>query len=169
MENHHISRRQLFSTGTKTALSAGVFEIIKPELVRGAGQEKLKAGLIGFGGRGRQAIVDLLSGTENVEVVAVGDIFEDHVEANMKWLNDPRNAKIKDRVKLSPENRFIGFDAYKKVINSDIDIVMLATPPAYRPMHFGSSNRSPQTRVLRKALRDRCHRHTPYLTEAFSG
>ena len=136
MENHHISRRQLFSTGTKTALAAGVFEIIKPELVRGAGQEKLKAGLIGFGGRGRQAIVDLLSGTENVEVVAVGDIFEDHVEANMKWLNDPRHAKIKDRVKISPENRFIGFDAYKKVINSDIDIVMLATPPGYRPMHF---------------------------------
>ena len=137
MDSTQISRRKLFSASTKTAVAATAFQIIKPELVRGAGKEKLKAGLIGFGGRGRQAVNDLLSGTENVEVVAVADIFEDHVEANMRWLNeDPRNAKIKDRVKIAPDQRFIGFDAYKKVIASGVDIVMLAAPPGYRPMHF---------------------------------
>ena len=137
MDSTQISRRKLFSASTKTAAAATAFQIIKPELVRGAGKEKLKAGLIGFGGRGRQAVNDLLSGTENVEVVAVADIFEDHVEANMRWLNeDPRNAKIKDRVKIAPDQRFIGFDAYKKVIASGVDIVMLAAPPGYRPMHF---------------------------------
>ena len=137
MDSTQISRRKLFSASTKTAAAATAFQIIKPELVRGAGKEKLKAGLIGFGGRGRQAVNDLLSGTENVEVVAVADIFEDHVEANMRWINeDPRNAKIKDRVKIAPDQRFIGFDAYKKVIASGVDIVMLAAPPGYRPMHF---------------------------------
>ena len=137
MDSTQISRRKLFSASTKTAAAATAFQIIKPELVRGAGKEKLKAGLIGFGGRGRQTVNDLLSGTENVEVVAVADIFEDHVEANMRWLNeDPRNAKIKDRVKIAPDQRFIGFDAYKKVIASGVDIVMLAAPPGYRPMHF---------------------------------
>ncbi len=137
MDSTQISRRKLFSASTKTAAAATAFQIIKPELVRGAGKEKLKAGLIGFGGRGRQAVNDLLSGTDNVEVVAVADIFEDHVEANMRWLNeDPRNAKIKDRVKIAPDQRFIGFEAYKKVIASGVDIVMLAAPPGYRPMHF---------------------------------
>ena len=137
MDSTQISRRKLFSAGTKTAAAATAFQIIKPELVRGAGKEKLKAGLIGFGGRGRQAVNDLLSGTENVEVVAIADIFEDHVEANMRWINeDPRNAKVKDRVKIAPDQRFIGFDAYKKVIASGVDIVMLAAPPGYRPMHF---------------------------------
>ncbi len=137
MDSTQISRRKLFSATTKTAAAATAFQIIRPELVRGAGKEKLKAGLIGFGGRGRQAVNDLLSGTENVEVVAVADIFEDHVEANMRWINeDPRNAKIKDRVKIAPDQRFIGFDAYKKVIASGVDIVMLAAPPGYRPMHF---------------------------------
>ena len=68
MDSTQISRRKLFSASTKTAAAATAFQIIKPELVRGAGKEKLKAGLIGFGGRGRQAVNDLLSGTENVEV-----------------------------------------------------------------------------------------------------
>ena len=137
MDSNQISRRKLFSAGTKTVAAATAFQIIKPELVRGAGKERLKAGLIGFGGRGRQAINDLLSGTENVDVVAVADIFEDHVEANMRWINeDPRNAQIKARVKIAPDQRFIGFDAYQKVIASGVDIVMLATPPGYRPMHF---------------------------------
>lgn len=130
---NEISRRNLFSAGAAST----AFQIIRPELVRGAGKEKLTAGLIGFGGRGRQAVNDLLTGTENVEVVAVADIFEDHVETNMRWINeDARNAKIKDRVKIAPDRRHIGFDAYKKIIASDVDIVMLATPPGYRPMHF---------------------------------
>jgi len=102
--------------------------------VRGAGKAKLKAGLVGFGGRGRQAVVDMMTGTENVDFVAVGDIFEDHISANLQWLrNQP---KIADRIKVDPEHQFTGFDAFKKVIASDVDIVMLATPPGYRPEHF---------------------------------
>jgi predicted dehydrogenase len=111
--------------------------IIKPELVRGAGKERLKAGLIGCGGRGTQAIVDMMRGTENVDVVAMGDIFEDKLEASLGNIAKQRDyATYKDRIKVDPEHRFIGFDAFKKVVASDIDIVMLATPPGYRPEHF---------------------------------
>jgi predicted dehydrogenase len=63
----------------------------------------------------------------------MGDAFEDRLEASFKEL---QATKFLNRIKVDPERRFSGFDAYKKVIASDIDIVMLATPPAYRPMHF---------------------------------
>jgi predicted dehydrogenase len=128
--------RRSFLVASATA-GATAFTIIRPELVRGAGQEKLKAGLIGVGGRGRAAVVDLLTADPNTEVVAMGDIFEDHLERNLRWLTEsPQHANIRDRVKVSPEHRFVGFDAYQKVINSEVDIVMLCTPPGYRPMHF---------------------------------
>ncbi|MFB3827836.1 MAG: Gfo/Idh/MocA family protein [Bryobacteraceae bacterium] len=105
--------------------------------MRGAGKEKLKAGLIGVGGRGRQAVVDLLTGTENVEVVALGDLFEDKLESNLAWMRDASaHPRIQDRLKVDAEHRFTGFDAYKKVIASGVDIVMLCTPPVYRPIHF---------------------------------
>src|SRR5258706_12916263 len=136
---NHISRRsflQKSSTGGAAA-AAAAFTIIKPELVRGAGKERLKAGLVGCGGRGTQAVVDMMQGTENINLVAMGDLFEDQLE---KSLNQIRARKdydtYKDRIAVDPEHHFTGFDAYKKVLASDIDIVMLATPPGYRPMHF---------------------------------
>ncbi|MBX5493835.1 MAG: Gfo/Idh/MocA family oxidoreductase [Bryobacteraceae bacterium] len=136
MEKKEVpSRRSFLKGSTGIGAAATAFTIIKPELVRGAGKEKLKAGIVGVGGRGRQAIVDLINGSENVEVVAAGDIFEDKLESNLNWIRE-RHPAVWQRVKISPEHKFIGFDAYKKVINSDIDIVMLTTPPGYRPMHF---------------------------------
>ena len=135
----NISRRNFFQTTGSAATAASAFLIVKPELVRGAGNERLRAGLIGCGGRGSQAVVDLLTGTENVDVVAMGDLFEDKLEGSLRGMLDekkPTYKVTKDRVKVDAEHRFTGFDAYKKVIASDIDIVMLATPPGYRPEHF---------------------------------
>lgn len=118
-------------------LTAGAFTIVRPEMVRGAGPGRLKAGLVGAGGRGRQAVVDLLTADVNVELTVMGDLFEDKLESNLAWLRDAnRFPKTHDRVKVGPDSRFTGFEAYKKVIASDVDIVMLCTPPGYRPMHF---------------------------------
>src|SRR5215467_11754123 len=123
---------------TSTAVTAAVpmFTIVKPEMVRGAGNEKLKAGLVGCGGRGTEAAQQLLHGNENVELVAMGDIFEDHLEASLNQIRASKYSGVAEKVKVDPEHHFVGFDAYKKVLASDIDIVMLATNPAYRPMHF---------------------------------
>ena len=138
MENFdELSRRSFLKRSTGVTAAASTFRIIKPELVRGAGNEKLRAGLVGCGGRGTDAAQQFLHGSENVELVAMGDIFEDHLE---KSLGEIRTAThypgIESKVKVDPEHHFIGFDAYKKVLASDIDIVMLCTPPGYRPMHF---------------------------------
>jgi len=148
-----ISRRAVLG-------AASAFTLVKPHLVRGAGKEKLKAGIVGCGGRGTQAVMDLLTGAENVELVAMADIFEDHLEGALKNLRDPKYlsrhagitverdgqpvtlnaegvaASVMPRLKVQPDRHFVGFDAYQKLIKSDVDIVMLTTPPGYRPMHF---------------------------------
>jgi len=127
-----LSRRSFL---TSAATTATAFTIVKPELVRGAGNEKLKAGLIGAGGRGTQAVQNILTGCDNVELVAMADVFEDRLEGSIRQLKALK-PDLADRVKVDAEHRFVGFDAYKKLIASEIDIVMLATYPAYRPMHF---------------------------------
>lgn len=126
-----FSRRSFLSSAMGTA----AFTIVKPELVRGAGNEKLKYGLIGCGGRGTQAMQNLLTGCDNVEIVAMGDVFEDHLEDSIRKTRALPPA-LSDRFKVDAEHRFVGFDAYQKVLASEIDVVMLATPPAYRPIHF---------------------------------
>ncbi len=132
MHKESFSRRSFLSSA---ATAATAFTIVKPELVRGAGDEKLKAGLIGAGARGTQAVQNILTGCPNVELTAMADIFEDRLEGSLR--NLARLApELSSRVKVDAEHRFVGFEAYKKVINSGVDIVMLATYPAYRPMHF---------------------------------
>jgi predicted dehydrogenase len=131
-----ISRRSFLKKSTAVS-AATTFTIIKPELVRGAGDDKLKIGLIGCGGRGTEAAQQTLYGNENVELVAMGDVFEDHLEKSLDQIrNSKKYPSIASKVKVDPEHHFVGFDAYKKVLASDIDIVILATPPGYRPIHF---------------------------------
>ncbi len=130
------SRRSFLKSSTAAGVAAG-FQIIKPDLVRGAGKEKLKAGIIGCGGRGTRAVNDLLSGNSNVELVAMGDLFEDQLEKSIRRLRGGEEfPEITDRVKVAPDRRHTGFDSYKKIINSDLDIVMLTAPPGWRPIHF---------------------------------
>jgi predicted dehydrogenase len=129
-----ISRRSFIEN---SAVGASAFMIVKPELVRGAGQEKLKAGIVGCGGRGAVDLQSLLVGSPNVELTAMGDLFEDKLETFLKMIQtDAKYAPARDRIKVDPEHHFTGFDAYKKVLASDIDIVILTTPPGYRPEHF---------------------------------
>src|SRR5512141_1026083 len=78
------------SLSRRAMLGASTFTIVNPALVRGAGKEKLKAGIVGCGGRGTQAVVDLLTGNENVELVAMADVFEDKLEGSLKRLRDPK-------------------------------------------------------------------------------
>jgi predicted dehydrogenase len=127
--------RRSFLTGS--AATAAAFTIVEPQLVRGWGSEKLKVGLIGCGSRGTEAIYNTMVGDPRTELVAMADIFEDHLEGSLKKLKArPEMQPFQDRIKVTPEMRFVGFDAYKKLIGSGVDIVFLATPPAWRPIHF---------------------------------
>src|SRR3954467_9058306 len=130
--NDPKSRRSFLASSIGAATA---FQIIKPELVRGQGKEKLKAGLIGCGGRGTQAMQNILTGCDNVEIVALADIFEDRMETSIRTTKALK-PELSSRFKVDAEHRFVGFDSYKKLCASDVDIVMLAANPGYRPMHF---------------------------------
>ena len=87
----------------------------------------LKAGVIGCGGRGTGAAQDFLNSAPNVSIVALGDVFADQVK---NCQNALKNQKIPDNMCFS------GFDNYEKVIAAGVDVVIIATPPGFRPLHF---------------------------------
>lgn len=89
----------------------------------------LKAGLVGCGGRGTGAAVNFVDAGPNLEVVALGDVFQDQLDKCRETLKQARGIEIAD------ENCFTGFDNYQKVIDSGVDVVIFATPPYFRPMH----------------------------------
>ena len=91
--------------------------------------KELKVGLVGCGGRGSGAIYNLLNAANGIKVTALGDTFADRVEGI-------KNRLAKDGHVVADDKCFVGFDAYKKVIDSGIDMVILTTPPAFRPIHF---------------------------------
>jgi predicted dehydrogenase len=133
MPSNIQSRRSFLSV---PAAGAAAFTIIRPELVRGWAGARLKVGLVGCGGRGTQAAQQLLFGSENVELVAMGDVFEDRLEKSLLDMKNNRTYPVGAKVKVDPDHHFVGFDAFRKVLASDIDIVILATPPGYRPEHL---------------------------------
>jgi predicted dehydrogenase len=105
-------------------------EIQLPELLEQAPDGKvLKAGLIGCGGRGTGAAINFLDAGPNLQLTALGDVFQDKIDNCRAELKTQRNIEIAD------ENCFLGFDSYQKVIDSGVDIVLLCTPPHFRPAH----------------------------------
>ena len=95
--------------------------------------KELKAGVIGCGGRGSGAIYNLLAAANGIKVTALGDTFADRIFHEQDGL---KNKLAKNGQVVADENCFVGFDAYKKVIDSGVDMVIIATPPAFRPIHF---------------------------------
>ena len=105
-------------------------------LVYAGGQEAtLKVGLVGCGGRGTGAADNVLDSSENVQITALADMFPDKIEKTRKVLK----AKDHPGVKIQDDFCFSGFDAYKKILDSGIDYVMLCQPPGFRPPHFAAA------------------------------
>lgn len=97
--------------------------------------DEIKVALIGCGGRGTGAAFQALSVKENVTLVAMADAFKDRVDKCYTSLMSDKNPKVKARVKVAEENKFVGFEGYKKAI-ALADVVILTTPPGFRPIHF---------------------------------
>ena len=95
----------------------------------------LKIGLIGCGGRGTGAATDSHQSSKGVVLWALGDIFADHLSSSAEQLKK----EYKDDFKVTPERTFVGWDAYKGVIASGCDIVILTTPPAFRSIHLAAA------------------------------
>ena len=90
----------------------------------------LKAGLIGCGGRGNGAVDNLLEAAGGITITALGDVFPDRVEGTRKSIAEKYGQEV------PADHCFTGFDAYQKVIDSGVDMVIVATPPVFRPILF---------------------------------
>ncbi|HEV2351473.1 MAG TPA: Gfo/Idh/MocA family oxidoreductase [Terriglobia bacterium] len=125
------SRRDFLKTST-AALAGGVaatFGVVPA--VHAAGSDEIRVGLIGCGERGTGASQNVLESSPGVKLVAMGDVFKDHIEKSLKNLE-----KFADKIDVPEDRQFVGFDAYEKVLASDVNYVILATPPGFRPLHL---------------------------------
>ena len=127
------SRRGFLQGAATVAAGASLLSGLNP--VRAAhvsSDETIRIGLIGCGGRGRGAADHAMNTSGPTKLVAAADAFEDNLGSAMNMLSRQHG----DKVDVPAERQFTGFDAYQKVLEQDIDLVILATPPGFRPLHF---------------------------------
>lgn len=129
------STRRTFLKTTGGALAAGtaapgLAAMSNPHV---AGEDLIRVGLIGCGGRGTGAATQALNADDNVKLVAMGDAFGDRLTSSLERIQ--RSPELAAKVDVPPERQFVGFDAYKDVI-ANVDVVLLTTPPHFRPAHL---------------------------------
>ena len=147
MKKSEISRRKFLGA----AATVGAAGMVAPSLISGCTRETykavpavswldqapdgpvLKAGVIGCGGRGTGAAINFLNAGPNLQIVALGDTFQDRIDQCRSRIKQEKGQEIPD------ENCFVGFDAYQRVLDSGVDLVILATPPFFRPEHLAAS------------------------------
>lgn len=125
------SRREFLTTTTAAVAASSLLSAVPNAYA--AGSDTIKVGLIGCGGRGTGAAEQCVNGGSNVKLYAMGDMFPDHLKNARHNLS-----KLGDKIDVADERCFTGFDAYKKVIEC-VDLVILATPPGFRPTHISAT------------------------------
>jgi len=147
MKKSNITRRNFLGK----AATVGVAGVVVPTIITSCARETkkvvevpkfldqapdgpvLKAGVIGCGGRGTGAAINFLSAGPNLQITALCDTFQDRVDSCRESILKEKNQEV------PVENCFVGFDGFQKVIDSGVDIVILATPPYFRPEHLAAA------------------------------
>lgn len=136
-QRQETANRRNFIKGSSALLAGGAMVGATLPIARAAhayGSDVIKIGLIGSGGRGSGAAEQAMNTTGgDVRLVAMGDVFADRLQQSYRALQGGKN---KDKVDVTDDTKFIGLDAYKRVLDTDCDLVILATPPGFRPLHF---------------------------------
>lgn len=130
--SRNAATRRDFLAGAAVAAAGATLTSLTPA-VHAAGSDTLRIGLIGCGNRGTGAAEQALKADKNTKLVAMGDMFPDKLQKSLSQLK--RTSAIADRVDVKPETSFTGFNAYKSVIEM-ADVVLLTTPPHFRPLHL---------------------------------
>ena len=130
-EAANASRRDFMKTSGLAVAAATSLGVARS--AHAAGSDMLKIGLVGCGGRGTGAALQALKADKNVKLVAMGDAFPDALSSSLANLQKTSEA---ERVDVPKERQFVGFDNYKQVCDADIDVVLLAAPPHFRPDHI---------------------------------
>jgi predicted dehydrogenase len=125
-----VSRRDFLKTSAVSAASAAM--LASGNYAFAAGSDIIKVGLIGCGGRGSGAAQNACEAASGIELVALADLFPDHLEGKKKAFGQA----LGDKFKVKDDHCFTGFDAYNKLLATDCNYVILATPPGYRPIHL---------------------------------
>lgn len=142
--NHHslpalVSRRTFLGAASAAAASAATAQAAtRPAAGLFSGGGRLRVGVIGCGGRGAGAAVQAAAAAHDVAITALGDLFADQLAESAGLLE----RAVGRQFDCPTERRFSGADAWRQVLESDVDLVILAAPPATRPMHFAAAVRA---------------------------
>ena len=126
-----IGASQLIKSCSSSAPEEKAGPVTEPTILTTAVDgQPIRVGVVGCGGRGSGAAIDFLNAGPNLSIVAIADVFQDRIDGIRTKLKEQKD------VELADANCFVGFDAYKKLLEVDLDMVILATPPYFRPEHF---------------------------------
>ena len=131
-----VSRRDFIKTSAAVSMAAMLSGTGK---IFAAGSDKMRVGVIGCGGRGSGAALDCIKSSEGVEIVAIGELFKDRLDKGIDQIKEKlvEEKLPAEKLKVTEETCFVGFDAYQKVVACDfVDMVIIATPPHFRPIHL---------------------------------
>jgi len=129
------TRREFLKASAAIGGAIAAPAILPGDLFAATNSDTLRVGLIGCGGRGGGAAAQALNADPNVALTALGDAFPEPIQRTLKNLKE----KHADKVKVAPDHCFVGLDAYQNVIDSGVDVVLLATPPGFRPQHLAAA------------------------------
>ncbi len=131
-QDSSTSRRDFLKTSAIAGVALAAPAILPGRLFGAGNSETLRIGLVGCGGRGSGAAAQALKADPDVVLTALGDAFPEPIQSGLKNLREQNP----DKVKVTPEKCFAGLDAYQKVIDSGVDVVLLCSPPGFRPVHL---------------------------------
>ena len=131
-----ISRRDFLATGALAATAISGFPFVTTALAQGV--KPIRVGVVGCGGRGTGACANALTAAPNVELVAMADLVPDQIEKSLQALKEDKDLQggLLKNIKVTDKTKFTGPDCYKPLIESDLDYVILTTPPGFRPRDF---------------------------------
>lgn len=133
-DSRRTSRRQFLVRSTALAGTAMAGSLAIGRSAHAAGSDSLKIGLIGCGGRGSGAVVSALSVNRGAKLTAMADPFADRMENARKALK----RRAGDQVAVDDDHCFADFYGYRKLLESGVDVALLAEPPHFRPMHVAA-------------------------------
>jgi len=128
---HDSSRRQFLKNSSAVAAGAAILGA-SARTVHAAGTDVIRFVVIGCGGRGSGAAQQIMETKGNVKLVAVSDAFDRNANSMLKSLG----GRYKDKIDVPQDRVFTGLDSYKKAIDTDCDLVVIATPPGFKPQQF---------------------------------
>ncbi len=140
-------KRRAFIKASSAIAGASVLATAPIGNVFAAGSDVIKIALIGCGGRGTGATFDAFASGQNIKLVAMADAFQDNLDTTYNTLKE----KFGEKVDVPDSRKYVGFDGYKAAIK-DADVVILTTPPGFRPEHFEEAVKQGKHVFMEKAV-----------------